>query len=410
MKLKPVLVAFMASMVLANISGSMFYPFFPIYLKELGLPVSGIGLFFTLSAVFPLAFQILGGWISDRIGRLRSIAIGSVAGAVSWAGMVASPATPWPAAGFLASQAVSSITVALVAPSYSAFIAEQSAEGDRNRVFAGLESVYMIVGIVGPPLGGYIAARVSYSSLTLIAAGLYWAATVMRVLMSRLVADPRAALAAPAPGPTGSRAGFLSDFRAALALILAGGALTWLFAIDGALDVSENLSSSLVPLYLKDVGSLDEVGIGFLQSLSAACTAVAMVPMGIIADRRGERLPIALGCVLIGASFIAMCVFVGPYGFAAAFALGGLGRACYQPAKSALVSKLVPEDKRGLAFGFLGTSIGAFSLAAPAVGGLLWKSFFPALPFLASAVLVLLAAFGSRALDSSSRRRLPSTP
>lgn len=410
MKYKPTLIAFMASMVLANVSGSMFYPFFPIYLKELGLPVSSIGLFFTLAAIFPLAFQILGGWISDRIGRLRSIAIGSVAGAVSWIGMVASPATPWPAAGFFICQAVSSITVSLVAPSYSAYIAEQSSVEDRNRAFAGLEAVYMIVGIVGPPLGGLIAARASYASLTLVAAILYCIATVMRVLMSRLAAGARADGPASAPRPAGARTGFLADFKVAVALILAGGALTWLFAIDGALDVSENLSSSLVPLYLREVGSLDEVGIGLLQSLAAACTAIAMVPMGILADRRGERLPIALGCVLIGASFVVMCVSSEPYLLAASFALGGLGRACYQPAKSALVSKLVPEDMRGLAFGFLGTSVGAFSLAAPAVGGLLWKGFFPALPFLASAFLVLLAAVGSRALDSGSRRRLPSTP
>jgi MFS family permease len=405
MKRNPTLIAFMATMVLANISHNMFFPFFPIYLEELGLPVSSIGLFFTLSAVFPLAFQILGGWISDRIGRLRSIAIGSVAGAVSWIGMVIAPATPWPAAGFLASQAVSSITVALVAPSYSAFIAEQSSLEDRNRAFAALESVYMIVGIVGPPLGGFIAARASYASLTLIAAVLYCIATVMRILMSRLAAGQRAGGPASAPGPAGAKAVFLADFKLALALILAGGALTWLFAIDGALDISENLSSSLVPLYLKDVGSLDEVGIGFLQSLAAVCAALAMVPMGILADRRGERLPIALGCVLIGASLAVMCLSSNPLCLAASFVLGGLGRACYQPAKSALASKLVPEDKRGLAFGFMGTSIGAFSLAAPAVGGLLWKRFFPALPFLASAALVLLAAAASRALRAPARPR-----
>jgi MFS family permease len=405
MKRNPTLIAFMATMVLANISHNMFFPFFPIYLEELGLPVSSIGLFFTLSAVFPLAFQILGGWISDRIGRLRSIAIGSVAGAVSWIGMVVAPATPWPAAGFLASQAVSSITVALVAPSYSAFIAEQSSLEDRNRAFAALESVYMIVGIVGPPLGGFIAARASYASLTLIAAILYCIATVMRVLMSRLAAGQRAGGPASAQGPAGSRAVFLADFKLALALILAGGALTWLFAIDGALDISENLSSSLIPLYLKDVGSLDEVGIGLLQSLAAVCAALAMFPLGILADRRGERLPIALGCVLIGASLTVMCLSSNPFCLAASFVLGGLGRACYQPAKSALASKLVPEDKRGLAFGFMGTSIGAFSLAAPAVGGLLWKRFFPALPFLVSAALVLVAAAASRALRAPARPR-----
>ena len=50
-----------------------------LYLKELGASVGQIGLFFTLSQIIPLAMQILGGWVSDTLGRLRSVALGSVA-------------------------------------------------------------------------------------------------------------------------------------------------------------------------------------------------------------------------------------------------------------------------------------------------------------------------------------------
>jgi nitrate/nitrite transporter NarK len=45
----------------------------PIFLRELGASVSEIGLFFTLAMILPLIFRMLGGWMSDRIGRLRAM-------------------------------------------------------------------------------------------------------------------------------------------------------------------------------------------------------------------------------------------------------------------------------------------------------------------------------------------------
>jgi MFS family permease len=68
------LLMFMIAMMFANIGGNMYGSLLPLYLKELGAGVTQIGLFFTLSQVIPLALQILGGWVSDTLGRLRSVA------------------------------------------------------------------------------------------------------------------------------------------------------------------------------------------------------------------------------------------------------------------------------------------------------------------------------------------------
>ena len=78
--LTPLLLLFMLAMILANMGGNMYGPLEALYLKELGAGIAQIGLFFTLSQIIPLVLQILGGWISDSLGRLRAIAIGSVLG------------------------------------------------------------------------------------------------------------------------------------------------------------------------------------------------------------------------------------------------------------------------------------------------------------------------------------------
>lgn len=85
------LLLFMVAMVLANTGGSMYGPLLPLYLKELNASVVQIWLFFTLVQIIPLALQILGGWISDSLGRLRSIAMGSVAGVFSYVGLILAP-------------------------------------------------------------------------------------------------------------------------------------------------------------------------------------------------------------------------------------------------------------------------------------------------------------------------------
>lgn len=71
---------FLTAMIFANIGGSMYDGLLPLYLKELDADITDIGLFFTLAMIVPLFLQILGGWVSDSLGRLRAIAIGSVFG------------------------------------------------------------------------------------------------------------------------------------------------------------------------------------------------------------------------------------------------------------------------------------------------------------------------------------------
>ena len=68
--LTPLLLRFMLAMILANLGGSMYGPLEALYLQDLGASIGQIGLFYTLSQIIPLMLQILGGWVSDSLGRL----------------------------------------------------------------------------------------------------------------------------------------------------------------------------------------------------------------------------------------------------------------------------------------------------------------------------------------------------
>ena len=378
------LLLFMLAMVLANNGGNMYGPLLPLYLKQLNASVVQVGLLFTLSQIIPLALQILGGWISDSLGRLRSIAMGSVAGVFSYVGLILAPTWGW----VLLGEGLSSVTRSLVAPSFGAFIAEESAEENRARVYGITETIFIVVNIVGPPLGGWLAGAYGFRAMLVVAGGLYFVATLIRIGMARAAArDPDTAAGQL------SAANLRRDLGIMVGMVLAGGLVTWVLVTDGVRDVAYALSFTLLPIYLQDIGGLSILQIGWLESIFGVFMMLVTLPAGWLADKKGERLAIALGFLL---QFLALVTFLKVdtfYGYAAAWALLGMGMGLMSPAYQALISKAVPEKMRGTAFGLFQTSLGVVSLPAPALGAQLWERVSPRAPFSLTALLTLLAIF-----------------
>jgi MFS family permease len=175
------LMVFLVAMISANIASQMGQPLMSLYVQSLGANVQQVGLLFTITSIVPLAFQILGGFVSDSIGRLQAIAIGSLAGIAGYALYIVAPTWQW----LILAQGVSSLAGCFVAPSFRAFVAEQSSEEMRARTFALSESIYMITGVVGPPIGGIVSENYGYRAMFATAAALYGAATVIRIAMAR---------------------------------------------------------------------------------------------------------------------------------------------------------------------------------------------------------------------------------
>lgn len=373
---------FMFAMVLANMGGNMYGPLLPLYLKSLNASVVQVGLFFTLSQIVPLVLQILGGWISDSLGRLRSIAMGSIAGVFSYIGLILAPTWQW----VLLGEGFGAMTRSLVGPSFGAFIAEQSAEQNRARVFGITETIFMVVAVVGPPLGGWLADSYGFKFMLVCAGGLYTLATLIRIGMARAAARGHEAHPQKL-----SVAGLKTNLGMMTGLILAGGLITWILLTDGVRDVAFALSFNLLPLYLEDIGGLSIQQIGWLQSIFGIFMMVVTIPAGWLADKRGERLGIALGFLL---QFFALLTFLrvaGFWGYAGAWALLGLGVGLMSPAYQSLISKAVPDKVRGTAFGLFNTSLGLVSLPAPAIGAQLWERVSPRFPFTLTAWVALLA-------------------
>jgi MFS family permease len=375
------LVILLISMILANIGGQMYGPLLPLYVQQLGANISQIGLFFTLGMVAPLLFQILGGWLSDVTGRVRAMAIGSVAGLAGYLVFVVAPSWGWLLLGMVGL----SVATSFVGPSFQALVAEESPEEARGRVFGLVQGAFLVVGVIGGPLGGLLADRVGFRWMFAVATGLYGLATLIRLFMARKL---RTVERESRPGASFSS--LKTSLAAMIGLLVAGGVITWIFLSDGVGDVTFSMIGNLFPLYLNNIAGLTKTQLGFLSGLSSIVTMAFIALGGMLSDKVGERVGIVGGNLLVGgAIFMMLNVTAFPL-FALSWGLLGMGQALTMPAYNALISKVVPNHLRGTAFGLFSTSLGIISLPAPYVGTLLWQNFGPKVPFYVPLVATLI--------------------
>jgi len=382
--LSGLLILFLTAMIFANIGGNMYQSFMPLYLKDLGASIPQIGLFFTLAQIVPLFLQILGGWISDSLGRLRAIAIGSVFGVIGFIPLVAADRWQW----LLLAVAIGSVARALVGPSFDAFIAEHSSEENRGKVFGISQAIFMIVSVVGPPLGGWLAGSYGFKLMLLVAGIFYFIAMVMRLGMAREAAKGGA--------PANQKLSFDSlkiNLRTMIGMIFSGGLITWILLTDGLRDISFQFSESLFPVYMQDIGGLSLQQIGWVTSVFGICMMLITIPGGWLSDKAGERVGIATGMALLGGSLLILINI--PQGnqwlYYVGWGVAGMGVGILTPAYSSLISKAVPAHMRGTAFGLFGTSLGLVSLPAPWIGAQLWDRVSPQFPFTITAAVLLLS-------------------
>ncbi len=381
--LSGLLILFLAAMIFANIGGNMYGGLMPLYLKDLGSSIPQIGLFFTISQIVPLFLQILGGWISDTLGRLRAIAIGSVFGVIGFIPLVLADSWGW----LVMSVAIGSVARALVGPSFDAFIAEHSSEENRGKVFGISQTIFMVVSVVGPPLGGWLAEDYGFKLMLLVAGVFYFIAAIMRIGMAREAAKT---------GTVRKELSFgslKSNLVTMFGMLFSGGLITWILITDGFRDVSFQLSGNLFPVYMQEIGGLSIQQISWATALFGLCMMLTTIPGGWLSDKVGERVGIALGMVLMGGSlFILINIPQGnQWLYFAGWALAGMGVGVSTPAYQSLISKAVPQNLRGMAFGLFSTSLGIVSLPAPWIGAQLWERFSPQFPFTITAIAMLLS-------------------
>lgn len=354
----------------------------PIFLRELGADISQIGLFFTLSLIFPLLLRIFGGWISDRIGRLKAIYIGSIAGALAYIPYMLAPS--WHVA--LLGPALLAVATALIAPSYRAYIADTTDPEVLGRVFGISETVRNIAWFIGPPIGGLVAQYLGYRWLFAASILSYTIAALVFFILTRILRRTQIVEVYSTSQPS-----FRQSLREISILMVSGGLISWLLITDGIYDIASKLSVELMPVYLSDIAGMSKPSIGILDGLHGFALVLAGPIGGWVVDKTSERVGISLGLIVTIVSNLIFAVATGFLGFTLSYIMLGVSGAMLLPALNSLIAKGVPSRLLGITYALIATSLGLISLPFPWIGSQLWNAIGPVSPYLVTAVLGGLA-------------------
>ncbi len=160
-------------------------------------------------------------------------------------------------------------------------------------------------------------------------------------------------------------------------------AITLLFTLG-------NSSDAFIILLGKDRGLTVLQVMAMLLTFNAIYTVLAG-PAGALSDRIGRRKLILFGWLAYGLIYLGFALSKTGTAVWVWFGLYGIYYAMTEGAGKALIADLVPQEKRGTAYGLYAAAVGLAAFPASAIAGVLWTSFGAASTFYFGAGLALLA-------------------
>lgn len=116
---------------------------------------------------------------------------------------------------------------------------------------------------------------------------------------------------------------------------------------------------------IKEELGLTEAGLGAAVTIGFVTGALTAPFGGRVADHFGPRRSVYLGCILCAVALLGLGLVVESWGVMVAFlCLGGVAVALTDPGLAILVSRSIPNEVQGLAFGVKEASIPAATLVA----------------------------------------------
>ena len=147
-----------------------------------------------------------------------------------------------------------------------------------------------------------------------------------------------------------------------------------------------------------------ERGLNILQVMGMMLTFTAVYsllssPAGALSDRVGRKKLILAGWLVYALVYLGLAGAQTGYQVWLLAALYGVYYALTEGIAKAYVADLVPQSRRGTAYGLFNAAIGITALPASLIAGILWQGLAgwsglgPAAPFLFGAAMALLAGF-----------------
>jgi len=375
-----------------RLGGSLLIPFFALYItQKFDVGMTQVGVLFAAFSISSFIGAFPGGALTDRFGRKGIIIFSLVASSFSTLLMGFVNEFQF----FLAVAFISGIFTDVGGPAYEAVFMDMLPEEKRASGFGIRRVAFNLAIVIGPVIGGFVAAR-SYLALFILDAII---SAIVALMVFLLIPETKpAARPGEKQESTGeSFAGYLKVLRDGrfMAFTLVS-LLTWL--------VYMNMSTTL-GVYLRDEHGVPTSGYGTIISINAAMVVLMQFPITRRAEKHPPMLMMALGAVFIAAG-MALYGFVGTYWwFAVAIAILTIGEMIAVPISNAVVAGFSPEVMRGRYNFIYGLSWGISFAIGPYLAGKIMDNYDPNLLWYACGIVGILSVLGFLVLHWTAQTR-----
>jgi len=370
-----------------RLGGAMLFPFFTLYLtRKFGINMTTVGVIFMAFSLSSFLGSMVGGALTDRLGRKRMLLFGLVMSALTSLLMgVLNDITLFVLAAVLVG-----VMADAAGPAQQALVADLLPEEKRASGFGVLRVIFNLAVVIGPLIGGLLAVQ-SYLLLFVADAvtSLITAAVVYFALQETW--QPKV----EAGQPQESLATTFKDYGK----VLRDSAFTW-FLLTSALMVLVYIQmNTTLAVYLRDVHGVDERGFSYILALNAGMVVLFQFPITRWIEKYRPLMVMAVGTLFYALGF-AMYGFVGAFWlFLTAMAIITVGEMFVSPIGQAIVSRLAPEEMRGRYMAVFGFSWVIPFAVGPLLAGLVLDNLDPNLLWYVSGGLGLVAAAGYALLE-----------
>jgi MFS family permease len=387
----------MGATFIDGLGGALLFPFFALYVtQKFGVGMTEVGILFGIFAVMNFIGSLIGGAVTDKLGRRWMILFGLVMSGLS------SLLMAW--VDNLALFYVLAAFVGLLAeagrPAQQAMVADLLPREKQAEGYGTQRVVMNLTVVIGPVLGGLLASQ-SYT-LLFVADAVTSVVTAIIVYMALPESKPQ-------PDESTSEQSMWQTLRGYGDVVRDGLYMAFLGVSVLAVIVYIQMNSTL-SVYLRDVHGVSPQGFGYILSMNAAMVVLFQFWVTRRVSKRAPMLMLALGTAVYGIGF-AMYGFVSSFAlFFLAMAIITIGEMIVVPVGQALVAKFAPEDMRGRYMAMFGFSWTIPFAVGPFLAGLIMDNTNPNWVWYASGILAAVAVIGYLYLHTRVEEKVEESP
>jgi MFS family permease len=360
----------------------MIYPLLPVYLSRvLGAGAASLGIIEGVAEGVNSALRVASGWLSDRRKTRRPLVIAGYALSGAARPLIALTTT-WPQV--LVVRALDRTGKGIRGAPRDAMLARFAQASSRGRIFGFHRAMDHTGAIVGPLVATvFLYFMPGEYRLLFALTALPGAFAVLMLFFVREEGDPAAAVRSDS-GERSARVA-RSERPERLPRRL------WAVLIAVLIFSLGNSADAFLLLRLTDaLGGATYVPLlwGLLHIVKASLSTWG----GALSDRIGRTRVIVLGWAVYALVYIAFATVTSAAAQVAWFLAYGIYFALAEGAEKALVADLAPIERHGTAFGFYNAVLGAGTLTASVVFGMIYERVSPAAAFTTGAALAAVAA------------------